>query len=185
LSPAACARTASDLTTLAHRLDRARAALVRQSRLPEEDFGGLSGDAFRRHVARSATTVADAAADLTVLAGAVAALGHGPAAAAELRDLAAGSPPEQARQLRVLARDIERRGQQRWREAVATYEGAGQPSSSAGPPPGGPERGEHVGPGAGAGLRTAPPARRSRVRAGPATDRGDHLLAPEVVDEHR
>ena len=135
VSAAGCARAASDLTTLVHRLDRARRALVRQSRLPEDDFGGLSGDAYRRHAATSAATLAGAGSDLALLAGALAALGRALAAAEEIRDLAAGSPPERARELRLSARDIERHAQGRWRAAVAGYEGRDYPGQR---PVGGP-----------------------------------------------
>ncbi|MEJ7795192.1 MAG: hypothetical protein WKF50_06545 [Nocardioides sp.] len=127
MSAAACARTASDLTTLVHRLDRVRRVLIGQSRLPEDDFGGLSGDAYRRHAVRLALTVADAGSDLALLAGALAALGRSLAAAEEIRNLAAGSPPERARELRLRARDIERHAQERWRGAVAAYEGRACP----------------------------------------------------------
>jgi len=119
---------ASDLTALVHRLDRARRALVGQSRLPEDDFGGLSGDAYRRHAAGSAVTVAGAASDLALLAGALAALGRSLAAAEEIRDLAAASPPERARELRLRARDLERHAQERWRVAVASYDGRPGPA---------------------------------------------------------
>lgn len=128
MSAAACARAASDLTALVHRLGRTRAALVRQSRLPEQDFGGLSGDAYRRHAARSAVTVAGAGSDLALLAGALAALGRELAAAEEIRVQAHGSPPERARELRLRARDLERRAQDRWRAAVAAYEGQAGPA---------------------------------------------------------
>jgi len=131
VSAAECARAASDLTALVHRLDRARRALVRQSRLPEDDFGGLSGDAYRRHAARSAVTVAGAASDLALLAGALAALGRSLEAAEEIRDLAAASPPERAHELRLRARDLERHAQERWRVAVASY--SGRPCPARGP----------------------------------------------------
>lgn len=118
VSPEACARTATDLTRLVQLLVRSRSALLRQSRLPEDEFGGLSGDAFRRHVARSASTVAGAASDLALLAGALAALGRQLAAVEEVRERAAGSPPERACELRERADDLDRRAQLRWRAAV-------------------------------------------------------------------
>jgi len=102
--------------------------LIGQSRLPEDDFGGLSADAYRRHAARSAVTVAGVGSDLALLAGALAALGRELAAAEQLRDLASGSPPERADELRGRAGDVERRAQDRWRAAVASYEGRDCPT---------------------------------------------------------
>lgn len=135
MNAAECARAASDLTTLVTRLDRTRRALVGQSRLAEEEFGGLSGDAYRRHVAGSAVTVAEAGSVLALLAGALAALGRELAAAEEIRDQAAGSPPERARELRAGALDVERRAQARWRAAIATYEGRPSPVQQSSDPP--------------------------------------------------
>ncbi|MGH3345466.1 MAG: hypothetical protein ACRDO4_00665, partial [Nocardioides sp.] len=79
-----CAAAAADLTELVTRLGAAYDALVRQSRMPETDFGGLSGDAFRDYASHSADAVADAASDLALLAAALARLGRELEAVAEL-----------------------------------------------------------------------------------------------------
>ena len=79
--------------------------------------------------------MAGAASDLALLAGALAALGRELAAAEEIRDLAAGSPPERARELRLRARDVEDHAQDRWRAAVASYEGGLPRAAAVGRPP--------------------------------------------------
>ena len=117
----ACARAASDLTMVVSRLQRAGRALARQSRLPSGDFGGLSGDAYRRHADESAHTVAGLASDVALLAGALAALGRALDDAEGLREAGFGAR----------AHDVERRAQESWREAMARYEG--RPYTGQGP----------------------------------------------------
>lgn len=123
MSATACARAASDLTTIVTRLGRAQRLLAEQATMPADHFGGLSGDAFRRHAARSAHTAASAASDVALLAMALAALGRALAEAEELRDRATGVAAGPAEALRARAREVERRAQQSWREAMARYEG--------------------------------------------------------------
>ena len=94
-------------------MQRATRALDRQSRLPADDFGGLSGDAYRRHTDRSSLTAAALASDLALLAGALAALGRGLEAASVQR----------AHGWDERADEIEHRVQQDWRTAVARFEG--------------------------------------------------------------
>jgi len=177
MSAAACARTAADLTALVHRLGRTRVTLVRQSRLPEEEFSGLSGDAYRRHVARSAVAVAGAASDLALLAGALAALGRELDAAEGIRDLAAGSPPERARALRARAHDIEHRGQQRWRAAVAAYQGRVGPGRQSGQQP----IGQPVVPGTAPWPAAEPVAPASPVAATPGPQQVAAAAPPAVA----
>ena len=166
---AACARAASDLTTLVTRLDRTGRALDRQSRLPEEEFGGLSGDAYRRHAARSAVAAAGAASDVALLAGALAALGRELAAAEELRDRAEGSPPERSRELRRRAHELEQEAQDRWRRAVASYDGSAHPRQRA---TGQPVVAGHV-------LRPDTPTEPAAPTVPPTTD--PHQAAPAPV----
>lgn len=118
-----CIAAAGDLTELVTRLGAACEALARQSRMPEDDFGGEAGDAFRVHAARSADSVAEAASDLALLAAALAALGRGLESAAELRATARRLPPDQAAETRARADEQERRAQADWRAAVAGYGG--------------------------------------------------------------
>jgi len=117
-----CASAAGDLTELVLRLGEASEALARQSRMPEDDFGGESGDAFRSRAARSADTVAEAASDLALLAAALAALGRALEHAAELQAMARRLPPDEAAEARGRADEGERRAQADWRTAVAGYE---------------------------------------------------------------
>ncbi len=116
-----CARAASALTELVTRLGDARQALDRLSRMPESDFGGEAGSAFREGALRTADGLAAAASDLALLAGALAQLGRELESVRELRRTADWLPPQQAADVRRRADDREQRAQAAWRAAVARY----------------------------------------------------------------
>ncbi len=116
-----CARAASALTELVTRLGDARQLLDRLSRMPESDFGGEAGSAFRDGAWRTADGLAVAASDLALLAGALAQLGRELDAVRELRRTARRLPPQEAVDVRRQADDREHRAHAAWRAAIARY----------------------------------------------------------------
>ena len=170
MSDPACAAAAADLTELAARLEGAARALARQSRLPEPDFEGLSGIAFRRHVARSGLVAAAAARDVTLLATALAALGRGLAAADDCRERALGAAPPAAVRLVSRGDRLEAGAQDAWRVALGRFDGAvngpeeGEPTDRAGPGP------LPTTPAAGGRTATPPAPSSSHRRSWPVTE---------------
>ncbi len=137
VSAAACARAASDLTTLVTRLDRARRALVRQSRLPEEVFGGLSG----RRLPAPRRPVRGHGRRRGVRRRAAGRRRWPPSAASSPRPRRSatgrrGRHRSAAGSCGAGRTSVEHRAQDRWRTAVASYEGRPRPRHhrSAGPP---------------------------------------------------
>ncbi len=116
-----CARAASALTELVTRLGDARRTLDDLSRMPESEFGGEAGSAFRDGALRTADGLAAAASDLALLAGALAPLGRELEAVRDLRRTARQLPPQEAADVRRDAADREQRAQAAWRAAITRY----------------------------------------------------------------
>ncbi len=113
MSAAECARAGADLTAVVDRLGRTVGELRRLAGTSRDDFGGLSGEAFRQHASGSAEGVARLAARVALLAIGLVALGRELEVAERLR--AEGRPAQ--------ARASEERAQDHWRAAVARYDG--------------------------------------------------------------
>jgi hypothetical protein len=116
-----CARAAGALTELVTRLGDARRTLDRLARMPESDFGGEAGSAFRGGALRTADGLAAAASDLALLAGALAQLGRELEAVRDLRRTARQVPPQEAADVRRHAADREQRAHAAWQAAIARY----------------------------------------------------------------
>ena len=95
------------------RLGRTVGELRRLAGTSRDDFGGLSGEAFRQHASGSAEGVARLAARVALLAIGLVALGRELEVAERLR--AEGRPAQ--------ATASEERAQDHWRAAVARYDG--------------------------------------------------------------
>lgn len=116
-----CVQAAGALTELVTRLVDARRTLDRLARMPESDFGGRAGSAFRDGVLRSADSLSAAASDIALLAGALARLGRELEVVHELRRTASRLPPHEAADVRRRADDRERRAQADWQTAATRY----------------------------------------------------------------
>ncbi|MCW2797074.1 hypothetical protein [Nocardioides sp.] len=155
--PAACDRSARELACLGEATDRATTSVARRSTISTADFGGLSGDSFRRHAGSLAESLSAESGRCHRLARAMGQLAHDLDRVAGLMEQArqtararrlvvegttivvpgAHADPDQHRAWRELRavvagiRELEARAQREWVAALARDTGTAPPARPA------------------------------------------------------